>query len=86
VNFNPCGARYVALRWTPDATQNHHEDFEVAEINAFGDVPLSILHTTEVPLYASNLEMRPSPGEGPTDFSNKLGTLADPPVLTIVSP
>jgi hypothetical protein len=86
VNFNPHGSRYVTLRWTPDRAQNHNEDFELAEINAFGDVPLSILHTTEVPLYASNLAARPSPGESGPDFSNKLGTLADPPVIAEVSP
>ncbi len=86
VNFDPHGARYVALRWTPDNSQNHREDFEVAEINAFGQVPLSMLHTSEIPLYASNLASRPVPGEGPTDFSNKLGTLADPPIIADVSP
>jgi hypothetical protein len=86
VDFDPRGARYVTLRWTPNAAQSHHEDFEVAEINAFGDVPLSVLHTTEIPLYASNLATRPSPGQGPMDFSNKLGTLADPPVITENSP
>jgi len=85
VNFDPRGARYVALRWTPGVS-DRREDFEVAEINAFGDMPLSILHTTEVPLYASNLANRPAPGEGGPDFSNKLGTLADPPLLTLVSP
>jgi hypothetical protein len=86
VNFNPQGARYVALRWTPDAAQNRNDSFELAEINAFGDVPLSILHTTEAPLFASNLAVRSIPGEGGPDFSNKLGTLADPPVLQEQSP
>jgi hypothetical protein len=86
VNFDPRGARYVALRWTPDPAQNRGEDFELAEINAFGNVPLSILHTSEIPLYASNLASRPAPGEGGPDFSNKLGTLADPPLIAPVSP
>lgn len=86
VNFNPYGARYVALRWTPDSTQNHNDDFELAEVNAFGDVPLSILHTTGVPLYASNSAVRSLPGEGGPDFSNTLGTLADPPVVPELSP
>ena len=84
VNFNPHDARYVALRWTPDSTQNGNDDFEFAELNAFGDVPLSILQTTAVPLYASNV--RSLPGEGGPDFSNKLGTLADPPTVPELSP
>lgn len=84
VNFNPQGARYVALRWTP---QNYNDNFELAEINAFGDVPLSILQTTDAgPLYASNSSMGPFPGEGGPDFSNKLGTLADPPIISAISP
>jgi hypothetical protein len=86
VNFNPHGARYVALRWTPDVTKYRNDNFELAEINAFGDVPLSILHTTEAPLFASNVAVRSVPGEGGPDFSNKLGTLADPPVIQEQSP
>src|ERR1700730_7991530 len=87
VNFNPHNARYVALRWTPDSTQSRNDDFELAEINAFGDVPLSILLATdENALYASNSAIRSLPGEGGPDFSNKLGTLADPPVVPEVSP
>jgi hypothetical protein len=87
VNFNPHSARYVALRWTPDSSQNYNDDFELAEINAFGDVPLSILQTTEGgPLYASNSYLQPTPGESGPDFSNKLGTLADPPSISEVSP
>lgn len=85
VNFNPHGARYVALQWTPES-QNHGEGFELAEVNAFGDVPLSILHMTEGPRYASNIALRSLTGEGGPDFSNKLGTLADPPVVPELSP
>lgn len=85
VNFNPQGARYVALRWTPES-QNHGEEFELAEVNAFGDVPLSILQTGAAPLYADNSQVRSYPGEGGPDFSNKLGTLADPPVVPELSP
>jgi hypothetical protein len=83
VNFDPKGARYVALRWTPDLAQNRNENFELAEVNAFGHVPLSILQTTEAPLFASN---SPRPGESGPDFSNKLGTLADPPFVPELSP
>jgi hypothetical protein len=84
-NFNPMGARYVALQWTPEF-QNRSEGFELAEINAFGDVPLSILHTNEIPLYASNSSVQSYPGDGGADFSNKLGTLADPPAIPELSP
>jgi hypothetical protein len=86
VEFNPRGARYVAFRWTP-AEPNRTEGFQVAEVNAFGDAPLSFLTTTEAPeLFATNESLPPITGETSTDFSNKLGTLADPPVLAQVSP
>jgi hypothetical protein len=85
VDFDPQGARYVALRWTP-AEPDNPRGFEMAEINAFGDMPLSMLNTSEVPdVYASNSTGMRLPGEGGPDFSNKLGTLAGPPVLPIVS-
>jgi hypothetical protein len=41
------------LRWTP--TEDNPRGFEIAEINAFGDMPLSMLNTNGVPdVYASN--------------------------------
>lgn len=85
VDFDPQGARYVALRWTP-AEPDDSRGFEMAEINAFGDMPLSMLNTSEVPdVYASNSTGMRFPGEGGPDSGNKLATLADPPVLPIVS-
>jgi hypothetical protein len=85
--FHPHGARYVALRWTPDSSQIFNDDFELAEINAFGDVPLSILRATGAgELYANNSSLPPSPGEGGPDLSNRLGTLAVPPIVAEVSP
>ena len=84
VDFDPQGARYVALRWTP-ASPDHRQGFEVAEINAFGNMPLAMLNISGVPdVYASNLTKMS--GDGGLDFSNNLGTLAAPPVLPIVSP
>ncbi|MFL6584106.1 MAG: hypothetical protein ACJ8KU_06275 [Chthoniobacterales bacterium] len=83
VDFDAEGARYVALRWIPEtATRN---PFEFAEVGAFGEASLSILETMEAPdLYAeSGAHLT---GEGGVDFSNKLGTLADPPKLAPVSP
>lgn len=81
INFDPRGARYLALRWTPKQPQT--KPFEVAEIAAFGVVPLSVLDLDQVPnAFAQTFQ----PGESSTDFSNKLGTLASPPVLGAVSP
>jgi hypothetical protein len=54
MDFDPKGARYVALRWTP-AEQGSNKVFEVAEVSAFGDMPLSMLSTSELPdVYADN--------------------------------
>lgn len=74
VNFEPQGARYVALRWTP-STPEATKGFEVAEISAFGDMPLSMLSTTEFPdVYASN-DAQMAPPSAPVQV----------PVLPIVS-
>jgi hypothetical protein len=84
-NFDPQGAGYVALRWTSDGRNDAH-GFEVAEINAFGDMPLAMLNTGGVPdIYASNSTGILFPGEGGPDMSNSLGTLANPPVIPVVS-
>lgn len=86
VDFDPEGARYVALRWTP-LVPDTLGDFEVAEIGAFGNVPMATVTATEAPdLYAHNYSLPPVTGEGGVDFSNRLGTLADPPRLAEVSP
>src|SRR3954453_11572341 len=54
VDFDPNGAQYVALRWTPaDPTVAH--GFEVAEVSAFGEMTLSMLSTIETPdIYADD--------------------------------
>ena len=86
VDFDPEGARYVALRWTP-LDPSDLSDFEVAEIGAFGDVPMGTMTAGEAPeLYAPDYGLPAVTGEGGIDFSNKLGTLADPPRLAEVSP
>jgi hypothetical protein len=81
VNFDPRGARYVALRWTPKKAQT--QPIEVAEIAAFGAVPLSVLDLAELPDSFADIS---KPGESSQDFSNSLGTLADPPTIAAVSP
>ncbi|MFL6519334.1 MAG: hypothetical protein ACJ8NS_03870 [Chthoniobacterales bacterium] len=75
LDFDPHGARYVALRWTPaDATSAR--GFEVAELSAFGEMPLSMLSTQEMPdVYADNSVGLMSPP-----------LVVQPPVLPLVSP
>ena len=75
VDFDPNGAQYVALRWTPtDATVAH--GFEVAEVSAFGEMSLSMLSTIETPdIYADISIGMVSPLYVPS-----------PPVLLSVSP
>ena len=75
VDFDPHGARYIALRWTPvDAKAVH--SFEVAELYAFGEMPLSMLSTQEMPdIYADNSFGMMSPP-----------LVLQPPVLPLVSP
>lgn len=61
LDFNPAGARYVALRWTP-ADRNTTRGFELAEVSAFGEMPLSMLSTAELPdIYAENSAALVSP-------------------------
>lgn len=86
VDFNPQGARFIALRWTADGAHATHEAFRIAEINAFGEVPLALIDMNTTPeLFATN-SIVPHPGSSGPDFSNTLGTLADPPALAPVSP
>jgi hypothetical protein len=87
VDFDARGARYVALRWTPADGSSTDRAFEIAEINAFGDMPLAMLIANEAPgLYASSSSLLQFSGEGSPDLSNSLGTLAIPPTLPVVSP
>jgi hypothetical protein len=73
VEFDPRGARYVALRWMPDDSQTAKGGFEIAEVYAFSELPLSILNMSEAPfLFASSLSV---PIPVPT-----------PPVVPPVSP
>jgi len=74
VDFDSHGARYVALRWTPADAKAAH-GFEVAEVSAFGEMPLSMLSTQEMPdIYADSLGAVSPP------------SVIQPPVLLIVSP
>jgi hypothetical protein len=74
VDFDPHGARYVALRWTPADGKAPH-GFEVAEVYAFGEMPLSMLSTQEMPdIYADRSIGIVSPP-----------AVVQPPVLYVVS-
>jgi hypothetical protein len=74
LNFDQCGARYVALRWTPDEAD---DAVEVCEIGAFGALPMSVLNIDEVP--TALLDARIDRPPGAPDLSNTLGTMGDPP-------
>jgi hypothetical protein len=80
VDFDPRGARYVALRWTPEGDRSgDNNTFEVAEINAFGDVPLAMMQLFEAPdLFASASSSVQAPTGGVP--------LAVPPAIPSVSP
>jgi hypothetical protein len=83
VDFDPQGARYVALRWTRNKSRGR--PFEVAEIGAFSVVPLLLLDMQQAPAAFADGSTH-FPGEGKLDFSDGLGTLPDPPVVASVSP
>jgi hypothetical protein len=81
LNFEPQSARYVALRWIPN--HPHQQPISIAEVSAFGTVPLSVVDLgAEADLFADLSK----PGEGGQDFSNSLGTLANPPTVQPISP
>ncbi|HKP03051.1 MAG TPA: hypothetical protein VJU77_06745 [Chthoniobacterales bacterium] len=75
VNFDPEGARFVALRWTP-AQAGSGQSFDVAELSAFGDMPLSMLSTTEFPDFYADASMT----------LERPPVLPQPPVIPVVSP
>jgi hypothetical protein len=76
--FAPNTARYVAFRWTRE--KSSRAPFAVAEIGAF-----SIQSAAQVLSIIAEAELH-FPGESGSDFSNKLGTMADPPSIAVVSP
>ncbi|MGI9087925.1 MAG: hypothetical protein ACR2HH_09335 [Chthoniobacterales bacterium] len=86
VDFDPQGARYVAVRFTPlDASAG--DGFEIAEIHAYGDVPVALIDALGAPdVYVSNQGGIHFPGEITQDVSSSLGTIAVPPIIPQVSP
>ena len=78
VDFQPANARYVIFRWTREkATRS---PFCVAEVSVFSRVSADQI----APIFAEN-EIHFT-NETTVDFSNQLGTMADPPVVSVVSP
>lgn len=86
VDFDPQGARYVAVTFTASEATSADKPFEIIEINAYGDLPFALLDLTEAPdVYASQTDIL-FPGEQPPEISTGLGVLAIPPTLPPVSP
>ena len=48
-DFDPRGARYVALRWTPNESRPAGQTFKISEIGAFGDMTFATLELNEFP-------------------------------------
>lgn len=88
LDFDPAGAQFVALRWTPFDPAEVGGGFDLAEIGAFGVLPMATTNPElEAPeLFAKNPGVPTMTGEGGIDNSNKLGTLAAPPQIAEVSP
>lgn len=83
--FEPHGARFVALRWVPE--KSAEGNFEVTEIAAFGDVPLTRIAavTNGAPdLFAENQNGLPLFENGAA--GQNVGAYLTPPVIPIVSP
>ncbi len=78
ITFAPTPARYVAFRWT--RLKSTKSPFNVAEVSVF-----SAVSANELPPIFAEAALH-FPGESGPDFSNKLGTLADPPTISVVSP
>jgi hypothetical protein len=78
IDFAPTNARYVVYRWTRE--KKTKSPFQVAEVSA-----LSSVAPEEIPPIFAENEIHFA-SETKIDFSNKLGTLADPPSVAVVSP
>ena len=82
VDFEPRGARYVALRWTRKKPVTG--GCKVAEVGAFCVGSSSVFDWLQPASFVQSTIHMTSNG-GP-DFSNSFGTLADPPTIAPVSP
>jgi len=71
--FDPHGARYVALRWTPNDSSSRHKAFKIAEIGAFGDFSFGMVDLEQFP-------------ERLAENSGVPNVPVEPPPVTPVSP
>ena len=77
VDFDPRGARYVALRWI--RKEQTAAPLEVTEVGAYSIASGSVFDLVQPPSFVhSTIQMT---GNGSPDVSNTLGTLAVPPVI-----
>jgi hypothetical protein len=63
--FEPHGARYVALRWTPAAYRHGRDRFEIAEVGAFSDATPTIFDLQGMPELANSATVLSVPKEPP---------------------
>lgn len=91
LNFEARGAQFVILRWTPEGESGGDErDFEVMDVSAFGNAAPAMLVQSEAPtqldtMLALNLSVPPT-FAGAAELTTGLGTVAEPPVISMVSP
>jgi hypothetical protein len=85
VEFDPEGTRYVAVSFTPNDGAGDGRAFEIVEINAYGDMPMAMLDALEAPGVYTEISAATFPGEGGPDISSKLGVIAIPPTLPVIS-
>ncbi|HXX41349.1 MAG TPA: hypothetical protein VEI58_03690 [Chthoniobacterales bacterium] len=78
IDFAPTSARYVAFRWT--RVKSSEVPFNVADVSVLASLP-----EDRLPFVFPQAEVHLLGETGP-DFSNKLGTLADPPTISTISP
>jgi hypothetical protein len=65
-DFDPRGARYVALRWTPAEHGHGTHKFKIAEIAAFSDAAPTVFDMQGIPELAQNSMVISLPKEPPT--------------------
>lgn len=76
--FAATNARYVIFRWT--RTKATKSPFGVAEVSVFSKVSSEHI---QLPFAETEIHFT---NESKVDFSNQLGTIADPPSIAVVSP
>ncbi len=86
VDFDPAGARYLAISFTPTETTSDANPFEIIEITAYGDSSFAKIDVTQAPDVYADQPGVSFPGEGHPDISSRLGVVAIPPTIPTVSP